>query len=444
MFSNRKTIAVVCVVLILCLSFIAHADEESRLITIDLDKATDEQLAAAIDLITQEQKARNATKPVLNQTSITGIIITKKEKTAKLVLDQTSITLMKGKTNKIVPQVTDLPNDVKIKKYSWVSSDKTIARVENGTVTGVKSGKAVITCTVQLSDGLELTQKCAVTIITAATGLSVKEMNLTLGIGQSYQLNPIIKPDDVTEKKLKYASDNKDIVTVTETGKVTAMHGGKATVTISTIDGSNKSVKVSFYVPSISASKTAFSVTQKSGQTFKIKYYGTRANLNVATTGNAGSVSHFLSGNDLSITVIPIKYGTITVTVSDKSDSRSKVALKITVEHSAVYDSTSYPRINYDSAARYPSSYRGDKCSFSGKVLQVMSGINENVYRISSKGRYDDVVYVRIKSSNITTPILEDDMVTVYGTYDGNYTYTAIFGQSITIPSVIAERIDVK
>jgi hypothetical protein len=73
-----------------------------------------------------------------------------------------------------------------------------------------------------------------------------------------------------------------------------------------------------------------------------------------------------------------------------------------------------------------------------------MSGINENVYRISSKGRYDDVVYVRIKSSNITTPILEDDMVTVYGTYDGNYTYTAIFGQSITIPSVIAERIDVK
>lgn len=65
-------------------------------------------------------------------------------------------------------------------------------------------------------------------------------------------------------------------------------------------------------------------------------------------------------------------------------------------------------------------------------------------YRISSRGRYDDVVYVTIKNSDITTPVLKDDSVTVYGKYNGNYTYLATSGASMTIPSVTAERIDVK
>ena len=73
-----------------------------------------------------------------------------------------------------------------------------------------------------------------------------------------------------------------------------------------------------------------------------------------------------------------------------------------------------------------------------------MNDGSETTYRISSKGRYDNVVYVTIKNSDILTPVIEDDNVTVYGSFNGIKTYTATLGQSITIPWVKAERINVK
>ena len=73
-----------------------------------------------------------------------------------------------------------------------------------------------------------------------------------------------------------------------------------------------------------------------------------------------------------------------------------------------------------------------------------MNSGSTTFYRISSRGNYNDVVYVAIDNSDILTPIIEDDKVTVYGKYDGLETYTTIMGGSVTIPRVKAERINVK
>ena len=40
--------------------------------------------------------------------------------------------------------------------------------------------------------------------------------------------------------------------------------------------------------------------------------------------------------------------------------------------------------------------------------------------------------------------VLEDDRVVVYGRLDGNYTYTSIWGNSVTVPSVVADKIELK
>lgn len=404
-------------------SFSCSEALDNRTININLDNATDDEIANAINELVAEQKARITTK---------------------LSLDQAEITLAKGKTQKLVPTVIDLKEGIKVSKTVWESSNTKIAKVQNGVVTGVDGGNAKITCTVVLSDGLELVNECNVTVIVAATAISIKPNSITLGINQTQKLDPVIKPDNVSSKKLAYSSDNANIISVDENGTIKAEHGGKATITISTTDGSNKSTKVTVYAPSIATKNTDYSVTSKSGKTITLDYYGTRSNLNVSTSGKAANVYHSLSGNTLTLTVTPNSYGKVTINISDKSDSKSKVALNVQVEHSAVYDKTSYPSIQYDSASRYPSSYKGDNVSFNGRVLQVMSGWGETSYRISSRGRWNNVVYVTIKNSDITTPIIEDDNVTVYGKYDGNYTYKSILGASITIPSVTAEKINVK
>ena len=103
-----------------------------------------------------------------------------------------------------------------------------------------------------------------------------------------------------------------------------------------------------------------------------------------------------------------------------------------------------YNQLDYKAVARDPDAYSGNLITFSGKVVQVMEEGNLVVFRIASKGSYDDVVYCIYYAPDNYSRILEDDRVTVYGTCTGIYTYTTIMGGSVTIPSCIIDRIELK
>ena len=59
-------------------------------------------------------------------------------------------------------------------------------------------------------------------------------------------------------------------------------------------------------------------------------------------------------------------------------------------------------------------------------------------------GYYDDNVYVNYYSFGDETRVLEDDIVTFYGTFKGLKTYTTVRGDSRTIPEVTAKYIVLK
>lgn len=100
--------------------------------------------------------------------------------------------------------------------------------------------------------------------------------------------------------------------------------------------------------------------------------------------------------------------------------------------------------IPYKKLARTPDKYEGKKVKYTGKVIQVMESTYSNSYRIEvTKGSYgiwDDVVYVTYYG-NSSKRILEDDIVTFYGKYDGLYSYESVLGASVTVPSVDAKYI---
>ena len=106
----------------------------------------------------------------------------------------------------------------------------------------------------------------------------------------------------------------------------------------------------------------------------------------------------------------------------------------------AVYSSD----YSYNTIARDSESYKDTKVKFRGKVLQEGSfGIDGmNYIRLAVDSNYDTVLFVTYTTDQVTGRILEDDILTIYGTVLGDYSYETVMGATITLPWVLSQMID--
>ena len=98
--------------------------------------------------------------------------------------------------------------------------------------------------------------------------------------------------------------------------------------------------------------------------------------------------------------------------------------------------------ITYNQLARTPDDYKGQKVKFKGKVVQVIEGDDEIQIRLATKDGYDNVLYCAYDPSIVTSRVLEDDKITIYGTSLGLISYQSTMGGQITIPAVWVDKID--
>ena len=101
-----------------------------------------------------------------------------------IVLSQTTATVNQGTTLKLTATV--LPEDATIPTLAWSSSDPQVATVNDGVVTGIKAGEAIITCEAQDGSGTNAT--CTITV-------EDKGMNLCVGF---YETIPGYSVKDLT------------------------------------------------------------------------------------------------------------------------------------------------------------------------------------------------------------------------------------------------------
>ena len=128
------------------------------------------------------------------------------------------------------------PSDATDKTVSWKSSNTSVATVDqNGKVTAVNAGSAVITVTT--NDGSK-TATCKVTVVIPVTSVSLNKTELTIEKGKSETLTATVSPSDATNKAVTWQSSNNSIATVDQNGKVTAKELGNVTITVTTKDGS--------------------------------------------------------------------------------------------------------------------------------------------------------------------------------------------------------------
>lgn len=102
---------------------------------------------------------------------------------------------------------------------------------------------------------------------------------------------------------------------------------------------------------------------------------------------------------------------------------------------------TSCPSFSYNDVARNPDQFNGSYATFTGKVIQVMENSGIYTLRVNKDSDYSSTILVTYFATEGSPRILEDDVITFWGTLSGVTTYESIFGQSITIPSFTAAYI---
>ena len=132
-------------------------------------------------------------------------------------------------------------NTTDSKEVVWTSSDDTVAKVENGKVTALKVGTAVITATVG--------DKTATVTVTVPAilieGIEVTLDNAKIEVEGTANLKVTTNPEKVTEEvAVVYESSDETIAKVDENGVITGVNPGKATITVTVNDKFNQEVEI--------------------------------------------------------------------------------------------------------------------------------------------------------------------------------------------------------
>ena len=156
-----------------------------------------------------------------------------------IALDKTEISLEATETATLVATV--LPETATNKSVTWASSNEAVATVDdNGEVTAIALGEAIITATT--TDGSNLSASCKVTVVpTMAETITLDKTEIRLEANETATLVATVLPELTTNKSVTWNSSNESVAIVDENGVVTAIAVGEATITATTTDGSNLS-----------------------------------------------------------------------------------------------------------------------------------------------------------------------------------------------------------
>ncbi|MBQ9041930.1 MAG: hypothetical protein IJ111_03865 [Eggerthellaceae bacterium] len=123
---------------------------------------------------------------------------------------------------------------------------------------------------------------------------------------------------------------------------------------------------------------------------------------------------------------------------AEKAAAEAEAAAAKAAEEAAGYETG----ITYDQLARTPDDFKGKKVKFYGKVIQVIDSGDSVQIRLAVDDNYDTVLLGEYESKIVSSRVLEDDYITIYGVSAGVITYQSTMGGNITIPGVLIERID--
>ncbi len=159
-------------------------------------------------------------------------VVSVKSPAQHVSLDKTSLKLLEGESGKLTATVYPLNSTQKT--LTWVSDHPDVASVDNeGNVTARKAGAATVT--VKVAENV--TAVCKVTVISRVTGISLSETTVELKPGETRRLTATVLPQNASNAEVTWYSDKESVAKVSQSGLVSAVSTGEATIHVVTSDG---------------------------------------------------------------------------------------------------------------------------------------------------------------------------------------------------------------
>lgn len=325
--------------------------------------------------------------------------------------EELEYTLAPGKSVKLEPIAQNIDEKLKLK---WKTEDKSIGSTSNGVFTASKPGETNVRCTATTESGKEYVAIAKIVVINPVKKIQVEETNVNMFAGGTYKINAVALPEDATNKEIEWSSSDEDSFHVFEDGKIISLRAGKATITGTAKDGSGTKVKINVSTPALVVTDKQITITEKEGYLF-----GYQINASgISTMGTTGDV-FYTEDEDVEyqsysyksptwMRIIPVKAGTGTIWFNING---AKTSVKVKVEHSAVYDSVSYPLTTINDILNSKNPVSEKQISLKGKVVKTETD-GEDLYVYAKEGEHYFNFVVDISDEEDFKKGME---VTVYG-----------------------------
>lgn len=146
-------------------------------------------------------------------------------KATGIKLDYSELELTKGQSFSL--KATVLPENAEDKNVQWSSSNEDVASVDaTGKIIAFTLGSTTITAFIE-----DIKAECEVTVVAVEVeSVEVTPPTLELVRGETGQLSATVLPDNAEDRTVLWSSSDETVATVDQTGKVTAVAPGQATI----------------------------------------------------------------------------------------------------------------------------------------------------------------------------------------------------------------------
>ena len=309
------------------------------------------------------------------QSPYNSFYLVAKKKVSSVTLSKETLTLEFGAQETLTAEL------INVKETTWTSSDDSVVTVaEDGTITAVGLGTAVVTCADKADENVKAT--CEVTVedstvlaaaVTVISGTSVKVTWNEVPSAESYQIY-----------RLEAGNGSYEVAATAEAGETewidTSLSAGKKyryyTEAYAAVNGEKKAIKKSAVrtciIPKITLSKTAMNLQYGKTATLKATKVGVTA---VTWTSSDPKIAKVSADGTITATGL----GTVTITCTSKSNKKVTATCKVTVRDTTLLQmkATAGKRNNLLSWNKIPSAdgYRiyGGECGAAMKLIKTVS-----------------------------------------------------------------------
>ena len=300
----------------------------------------------------------------------------------------------------------------------FTSSDETVATVsETGLVTARKEGTAVITATA--ADGSEKSASCTIKVGATAvdvpvTGITLDQPEITIEVlKDAKQLKATVEPANATNKDVVFSSSNTNVAVVSNTGLVTAINNGTATITVTSKENPSIMAKclvkvgAPVLVTDVTVQPAELNLKTDGTYQLSVSVLPSNADERGVTFESSNTAVATVSASGL-ITAKGPGTATITVTAKDSSGKKATCTVTVTQPVKGVTVSPSSVVIQKDNVQKLTASVVPENAT--NKKL-IYKSSNETVAVVSNDG----IITARSEGWATITVCSEENQA-IYGT----------------------------